>query len=816
MQENRTGGSHGFPDYESSGMSDGKNLTELLPRSMYLIDAEGHMVRWSPWFRDRIAGCSDSEMASIDFLDLIHPEDRDLVTRRMRTILERGVEESVEVRVLFKGGPAYRWFLLLANRYEYHGNSFITGTGVDITRLKNAGTSLKLREHRFRSMFEQADAPLFIADLDGLIEYVSPAFEKISGYAASECLDKPFMHFFEEKSDASSDMALLLSDVLANPDSIRMREYAMRRRDGSVCHVEIKLQHYRDNRTEGVIGVLHDLTQCKRLESLTDFRFKLLRMAEQVSIEQILQATLDEAERLTNCTVGCIYFLAGNSMNLPQYIWSLRVRDYMKSLSQNTQPHQFDVLPFLQETIETGRVVIVNDQQSSNSSAESSNDFSITNHLCVPVIERGQVMAVFMVANKPSLYEHSDAWLLGTLADLVWDIVTRKINEQSENRIQSLLLQIQKMELIGQLAGGIAHDFNNMLGVILGNAELAMSSDSLDPSAEENLAEIYRAAERSAEMTSQLLAFARKQTTVPSVFDVDESIGESLAILQRVVGEKIRFEWHPSGAGCKVRIDPSQFDQVLINLCLNARDAMNGAGSIVIKAKRVQSNHEAQHAGNFRLSGEYVLISVTDSGQGISDEHKLHIFEPFFTTKVLGKGTGLGLSSIYGIVKQNRGFVDFESEEGNGTTFQVYLPLYSKKKSAQPPELEAAGLSDQTTILVVEDEAEILALCQMMLQKSGFRVLTAGCPSEAIMIAESFSGKIDLLLTDIVMPEMNGSRLASKLSTISPGFKVLFMSGYSADVIADKGVSHDLYNLIRKPFTFKTLTRKVRKILEAE
>jgi len=800
-------------------MTDGKRLTDLLPRSMYLIDAEGQMVRWSPWFRDRIVGCSESEMASVDFLDLIHPEDRELVTRRMRTILERGVEKSIEVRVLFKGGPAYRWFFLVANRYEYDGNFFITGTGVDITRLKNAGAALTLREERFRSIFEQADSPLFITNIDGVIEYVSPAFEKISGYSASECRDKPFMQFFEEKSGDDSETVLMLSEVLANPESIQSREYAMRRRDGSVCHVEIKLQRYRDNQTEGAIGVLQDLTNCKRLESLTEFRLKLLSMVEQTSIEEILQAAIDGAERLTNCTVGCISLLSGDSMTLPKHIWSTKVRDHLKSLSHNSQEPQFDVMPFLQETIETCRVVIFNDLQASSNAPEPSTDFSITNYLCVPVIENGQVMVVFMVANKPSLYERSDARLVSTLADLVWDIVKRKMNEQSETRTQSILLQIQKMELIGQLAGGIAHDFNNMLGVILGNTELAMSSDSLDSEIEENLSEIYRAAERSAELTSQLLAFARKQTAVPNVFEVDKAIRGSLDILQRVVGKKIGFDWQPSGSDCKVRIDPSQFDQILMNLCLNASDAMSGEGSIVLKANRIKVDHTFEHPGGIRVPGEYVQISVHDSGQGIAEEHQLHIFEPFFTTKELGKGSGLGLSSVYGIVKQNRGFVDFESQEGKGTTFKVYLPLHLHRKKSDAPvsgPIDASLYDTRSTILVVEDEPEILSLCKMMLQKSGFTVLTAAFPKDAIMIAEEFSGKIDLLLTDVIMLEMNGVELASKLSTISPGFRVLFMSGYSADIIVDKGMPHNSFNLLRKPFTIKTLIEKVNAVLEAK
>jgi len=798
-------------------MVEGKSMTDMLPQSMYLIDAEGHMVRWSPLFRDRIAGLSDQSMESINFIDLIHPEDRELVRQRMRNILNRGVEESVEVRVLFKGGPTYRWFVLMANRYECDGAVFITGTGVDITRLKKAEKALMVSEQRFRSILEQADYPVFIADIEGLIKYVSPAFEEVSGYASSECLNRSFTKFFEEADGGNSGVMLMLDDVISNSEDIRKCECTMRKRDGSVFPVEIRLHKYSDHRVEGAIGVLYDLTQRKRFDLLTEFRFDLLRRAEDSSIEEILQGALDEAEQLTDSSLGFIYFLSDDSNGLPKYIWSTKVRDEMSAMGGNGEHPSFNSMPFLKEAIEKRRAIIVNEPSLSLDLEFSSFQPDVKNRLVVPVIDGGEVVAVCLVGNKPFPYVDSDAQWVGTLANMVWDIVTRKMNEQSENRIQSILLQIQKMELIGQLAGGIAHDFNNMLGVIMGNTELAMCNDGLDPSVEENLAEIYRAAERSAEMTSQLLAFARKQTAVPSVFEVDQAIGDSLAILQRVVGKKIGFDWHPSGAGCKVRVDPSQFDQILMNLCLNASDAMSGEGTIVLKANRIKVDHTLEHPGGIRVPGEYVQISVHDSGPGIAEEHQLHIFEPFFTTKVLGKGTGLGLSSIYGIVKQNRGFVDFESEKGKGTTFHIYLPLYREKANGLVLDTQnSLNSSNHTTILVVEDEPEILSLCKMMLQKSGFTVLTAAFPKDAIMIAEEFSGKIDLLLTDVIMPEMNGVELASKLSTISPGFRVLFMSGYSADIIADKGMPHNSFNLLRKPFTIKTLIEKVNAVLEAK
>lgn len=815
MPENSTIEMSGFPDSEISAFPGCTHIAEVLPQSMYLVDASGHMIRWSPWFRDRIVGFSDAEMASIDFLELIHSEDRELVRQRMRKILDEGVQDTLEVRIFLKGGPAFRWFLLLANRFEFEGRRFITGTGIDITRLKKAGMAMMSGEQRYRSIFEQANAPVFITGTDGAIVYVSPAFEKITGYSFQECEGRPFDQFCNETAPGGTTLAMF-REVISNASTVREHEITIRKKDGSACYVELKLQRYHDNRTEGAIGVLYDLTQRKRLESLTEFRLGLLQQADTLSVEEILQKTLDEAEMLTDSSFGFIYFLSGDPASSSSCIWSSRVRGQMQAMNEQSVHHPFDVKPFLKDTIESCRAVIVNEYPDMGHADFPSHHPRIFRSLSVPVVEQSKVVAVLLVFNKLSPYDRNDAQWVGTLADLVWDIVVRKRTAQAEQRNQSILLQIQKLELIGQLAGGIAHDFNNMLGVILGNAELALSSDDLDPSVEENLREIYQAAERSAEMTSQLLAFARKQTTMPRVVDIDETVRESLSILQRVAGEKIVIDWKPGCEECKLHIDPSQLDQILMNLCLNAKDAMHGAGKIVIETKHHRIGKSQNNGGNFMPPGNYLLLSVTDTGQGIADSHKPHIFEPFFTTKVLGKGTGLGLSSIYGIVKQNRGFVDFESEEGNGSTFRVYLPLHKKRDANGAGNGTMNGEEEQTTILVVEDEPEILNLCRMMLEKSGFTVYAAACPSEAIVLAEENSGKIDLLLTDVVMPEMNGTDLSSKLLTISPGFRVLFMSGYSADVVASHGVENPLVNVIRKPFTFKALAAKVRETLEVE
>jgi two-component system cell cycle sensor histidine kinase/response regulator CckA len=495
MPENSTNETPEFLSSDTSGSPGYTHIADILPQSMYLVDDNRHMVRWSPWFRDRIVGVSDAEMASVDFLELIHSEDRELVRQRMRKILDQGIQDSLEVRILLKGGPAFRWFLLMANRYEHDRRFFITGTGIDITRLKKAGMAMMMSEQRYRSMFEQADAPVFITDTSGDIVYVSPAFEKVTGYSFPECKGKPFNQFCNETAPGGT-VLFMFREVISNTSTIRASELTILKKDGSTCYVELKLQRYHDNRTEGAIGVLYDLTQRKRLESLTEFRLGLLQQAENSSIEEILQKTIDMAEKLTDSTLGFICFLSGDSGDMSGCIWSSRSREQMEAISHGGNYYPFDMMPCLKESIESGRPIIVNERPNPGYANIPANHPAIASSLSMPIIERGKVVAILLVGNKRLPYTDNDAQWIGTLADLVWDIVVRKRSAQAEMRNQSLLLQIQKMELIGQLAGGIAHDFNNMLGIILGNAELALSSDDLEASVEENLQEIYQAAER--------------------------------------------------------------------------------------------------------------------------------------------------------------------------------------------------------------------------------------------------------------------------------------------------------------------------------
>ncbi|WDP92896.1 MAG: response regulator [Desulfobacter sp.] len=388
---------------------------------------------------------------------------------------------------------------------------------------------------------------------------------------------------------------------------------------------------------------------------------------------------------------------------------------------------------------------------------------------------------------------------------------------KSREKLEAQLLQAQKMESVGRLAGGVAHDYNNISSVIIGYSELSMETMDKDHPLYGNLEKILSAAKRATDITRQLLAFARKQTVSPKVIDLNNSIERMLKILGRLIGENIRLEWTPGRDLWPVKMDPSQIDQILANLCVNARDAIPDTGRITIETKAVRLDRAYCDAHEGAIPGEYSMIAVADNGKGMAPETLDKIFEPFFTTKAVGRGTGLGLATVYGIVKQNNGYLDVDSEPENGTRLRIYLSCYKGEVAdAGSGRTEGMPAGQGELILMVEDDPDILDLGTVMLKELGYRVLSAGRPETALKRAAENEDEIHLLLSDVIMPELDGRRLAKKLQAARPGLKVLFMSGYTADIIAHRGVLDDGVNFIAKPFSKAQLAAKVRKVLDGK
>jgi len=424
---------------------------------------------------------------------------------------------------------------------------------------------------------------------------------------------------------------------------------------------------------------------------------------------------------------------------------------------------------------------------------------------------------VFPVELRTFLILNNDGQPEG-LSAIVRDITERKQAEEEQERLRERLNLAQKMESVGQLAGGVAHDFNNMLSVILGYADLALRKmDKSDP-LYKHLQQIAWAGRRSADITRQLLAFARKQTIAPRILDLNDTLEEMLKMLQRLIGEHIELNWLPGKDLWPVLMDPSQVDQLLANLCVNARDAMrhNGTGKITIETGKVTFDTAYCSERPGFIPGDFVLLAVSDNGCGIERDILDKIFEPFFTTKGVGEGTGLGLATVYGIVKQNQGFINVYSEPGEGTTFRIYLPRM-EGQAGEDREEHVAEIPQGhgETVLVVEDDEAILFLNKTILENLGYTVLTASSPRQALQLAKRHAADIDLLLTDVIMPEMNGRDLAKAIRVFGPEINVLFVSGYTANVIAHRGVLDEGVCFLPKPFTTDDLAVKIRAVLGA-
>lgn len=415
---------------------------------------------------------------------------------------------------------------------------------------------------------------------------------------------------------------------------------------------------------------------------------------------------------------------------------------------------------------------------------------------------------------KGPLMDHSEN-VTGLFA-IIRDITERKHSDDERARLQEQLQHAQKMESIGRLAGGVAHDFNNLLTVINGYAELVERGLPEGDPLRRSVIEIGKAGQRAASLTQQLLAFSRKQIVEPRVIDVNEVVRDAGKMLQRLVGEHIEVTIVQAPKLGGVLADPGQLTQVLMNLAVNARDAMPEGGRLVIETSEVQigDDYVASHANT--RAGHFVLVTISDTGVGMDEATRQRAFEPFFTTKPEGEGTGLGLSTVYGIVNQSGGWIWMYSEVGSGTTFKVYLPRIEAPAESPGAIAESSSLEGTETILVVEDQAAVREMTAEILNQYGYEVLEAANGTEALLLSERFPNRIHLLITDVIMPGMNGYDLSVRFASLRPTMKVLFISGYTADMIARQGVLEPGAALLSKPFTPDALARKVRELLRED
>jgi two-component system, cell cycle sensor histidine kinase and response regulator CckA len=664
------------------------------------------------------------------------------------------------------------WIEVSLRRTEIGGQGRVLAVIRDISERKKAESMLHLI---YSSLNRTHDGVTWILE-DGRIHHVNDTVCQMLGYTREELLG---MHICDiDPGFMPGDWSAHVDD-LTSVGSITF-ESSHRTKSGENIPIEVTSNYIEYEGQRGSFALVRYIADRKRQEAALKEKAALLEAQANATIDGILVVDENRKRLLTNQRIAELF-------EVPPHV--LEGDDDTPLLN-----HVVGMAKDPQGFVAKVKYLYENVHETSQDELEFINGLVVDRYTS-PVIGQD-----------------------GKYYGRIWtfrDITERKRAEVEKTHLQTQLYQAQKMESVGRLAGGVAHDFNNMLGVILGHAELALDHPGLPEAINDSMLEIQKAAERSANLTRQLLAFARKQAIAPVALNLNEAVVGMLKMLQRLIGEDIKLNWVPNSEPQLIRIDPSQVDQILANLCANARDAIVGTGKVTIETGSAWFDEEfcSLHA-NYR-PGEYVMLAVSDDGSGMDDVTLEHLFEPFYTTKDLGKGTGLGLATVYGIVQQNDGFITIYSELGQGTCFKIYLPRLSSGAEQQTVRVPQASLArGSETILLVEDELAILNMTAKMLQRQGYTVLSANSPGEAISIAREHAGQIDLLVTDVIMPEMNGRDLAQHLLGIYPEMKRVFMSGYTANVIANHGMLEEGIHFVQKPYTTKDLATKIRTALD--
>ena len=743
-----------------------RHLFDSAPDAVFLSEPGSHFLDCNQTAVDRY-GYSRDELLKMTHKDLAAPDLRASAGSHVDDTI--GLEGTVfEWRHRRKDGTELPVEIRTVP-FVTQGHRRILATVRDLTDSKLIEEALRGREREFQTLFESAPVGIGVADTQGKILAFNEAILTPGGYDRDdiECIGNVANLYYDE---SERDAALSL---FADHGSLRQHETRFRRKDGTPYDVWLSLSNTTFGGEPCVLAIVEDRTEKRLADEALHQSEERFRTLSSVATEGIMiheDGLILDANR-------AFADLAG-------------VADVEELMGKRG----LEVIPLTNESRDLIRM-----------------------HMHTPSSDRYEVELV----GSDGSQVWAETWsrpitYRGRPASLVFlrDMTASKRARLEQDRLQTQLRQAAKMESIGRLAGGVAHDFNNMLAVILGHVDLAL--EQVDPKKPlySDLQEIRKAADRSASITQQLLAFARRQVTAPKRLDLNEAVENMLAMLRRLIGEQIELVWSPSVVH-PVEIDPSQLDQVLVNLCLNSRDAIADVGKVTIVTSNVTLDQDYCDTHDGCLPGDYVLLSVSDDGTGMSEDALRHLFEPFYTTKDTGKGTGLGLATVYGIVKQNNGFIQVESDAEMGTDVRIYFPRAAGDVSADTQQNPGAALpGGKETLLVIEDEPAVLHLTERILSDLDYNVLTSRTPSEALRLAQRHKGQIALLVTDLVMPDMNGWELSERLLHLRPELKILYVSGYADDRIANKDPRAEGIELLQKPFTPQQLATRVRKVLD--
>ncbi|HYE94341.1 MAG TPA: PAS domain S-box protein [Terriglobales bacterium] len=718
-----------------------------------------------------ITGFTVEETLGRNFLSFVHPEDRLRHAEVFQPLLDSdGDYFGHEARYLTKAGD-FRWIEVFAQLTTDGDRRVlgIFGTLTDITERKRADEELTATRARLQHLLVSSPAVLYSVPVvsEHAITSISENVARVLGYEVHEVVDDPTFWLSRlHPADAARARTGWAATSVEERGSL---QYRLLHRDGRYrwIHDERRLVRDDGGHPVEIVGSWVDVTEHRQSE---EARVRLSAVVEQ-SAEAIVSTNLE----------GRIEYVNPALEQLTGYTREELVGRSPRILGSDKHDDEF--YRMLWATLAAGE-------------AWSGR-----------IMSRRKDGTVFEVEAVVFPVRGADGTVINYVAGM------RDVTRQEQ--IEAELRQAQKMEIAGRLAGGVAHDFNNLITVITGRAQLLLRGKDVTDAQRRDIELIRETANHAAALTRQLLAFSRKQAIVPRVLDLNGVLRTMNKMLRRLIGEDVELVLVPAATLGRVQADPGQIEQVLLNLCINARDAMPGGGRITITTSDVKIGDPAPPRPALP-PGEYVVLAVSDTGTGMDEETQAHAFEPFFTTKAVDKGTGLGLSTVYGIVKQSDGDIVIESAPGAGATFRIYLPRVDGTTEDEAPSRLSALPRGTETVLLVEDEDAVRDVAREVLTICGYRVIEARNGHEGLLVGRDHPGRIDLLLTDVVMPQVSGNQLAQQLGALRPPMKILFMSGYTNDTEALRAIAHGEIPLLEKPFTSETLARKVRAVLDGE
>ena len=735
-------------------------IVESSDDAIYSRALDGTILSWNRG-AERLLGYSAHEAVGQPIALVCTPETGTLLPLTLRQTRDGETIHRLEVVCRRKDGTSVPVSLSVSPLRDGNGRVIgASGVAHDITLQQRAQAALAESEAKHRSTFNDAPVGMAQAALDGRVLRINRRMETMLGYSNEEIQGTPFTAFThpDDVDDSSTGRVRLLNGEIENYRS----EKRDRRKDGSFLWVAVTVSLHRD--VDGApahfIAVIEDISERKQA-----------------------QLELDHIFNLSPDMIGTARFDGHFTRVNPAFCQALGYDE-----------HTLMAAPFLS-------FVHPDDRAGTEAAMQE--------------LTRGQ--RVFGFTNRYRAADGSYRWLeWHSKADPSTELIYAVARDQTSKRLlEEQLRQAQKMEAVGRLAGGVAHDFNNLLTAIIGFSELALADLPHGARLRDDVAQILNAGRSAALLTTQLLAFSRKQILQPQILDVPTLIGGMHSLLRRVIGEDITLDVDTHGDVPSISADPGQLEQVVMNLAVNARDAMPSGGTLRIRVDSLDLDDAfvATHPGS--TAGPHVRLTVSDTGVGMGPDVMAHLFEPFFTTKEQGKGTGLGLATVYGIVKQSAGYIAVDSVPGQGTSFQIHFPCASADNGPQPIRATVPqSLSGSETILVVEDQEEVRAVVRHALQAHGYTVIEAPDGPSALSLLTGLPHGVDLLLTDVVMPHMSGRELAERTRRIQRNLRVLYMSGYTDDAIVRHGVVAAGIDLLPKPFAVTQLLARVRQLLD--